>query len=163
MESCVPGSLISTFHHEIIFAKLNLKVEYPPFYERVFWDSSSPGKVSINWAINTIDSKKLFPNKPVESQVSEVNNILLNIYSNYIPNKIVLCEDKDPPWLANWIRAVIKMKNDASSVNLATNETVTKINFDEQSISNLIAALRPNKAHGYDGLSIRMLKWVLIL
>ena len=44
-----------------------------------------------------------------------------------------------------------------SSVNLRTNETVTKINFDEQLISKLIVALNPNKAHGHDGLSIRML------
>ena len=34
-----------------------------------------------------------------------------------------------------------------SSVNLATNETVTKINFHEQVISKLIVALNPNKAH----------------
>ena len=46
----------------------------------------------------------------------------------------------------------------SSSVNLATNETVTKINFDEQLISKLIVALNPNKAHGHDGLSIRMLQ-----
>ena len=45
-----------------------------------------------------------------------------------------------------------------SSVNLATNETVTKINFEEQLISKLIVALNPNKAHGHDGLSIRMLQ-----
>ena len=45
-----------------------------------------------------------------------------------------------------------------SSVNLATNETVTKINFDEQLISKLTVALNPNKAHGHDGLSIRMLQ-----
>ena len=45
-----------------------------------------------------------------------------------------------------------------SSVNYATNETVTKINFDEQLISKLIVALNPNKAHGHDGLSIRMLQ-----
>ena len=32
-----------------------------------------------------------------------------------------------------------------SSVNYATNETVTKINFDEQLISKLIVALNPNK------------------
>ena len=44
-----------------------------------------------------------------------------------------------------------------SSVNLATNETVTNINFDEQLISKLIVALNPNKAHGHDELSIRML------
>ena len=36
--------------------------------------------------------------------------------------------------------------------------TVTKINFDEQLISKLIAALNPNKAHGHDRLSVRMLQ-----
>ena len=39
-----------------------------------------------------------------------------------------------------------------SSVNLATNEAVTTVNFDEQLISKLIVALNPNKAHGHDGL-----------
>ena len=45
-----------------------------------------------------------------------------------------------------------------SSVNLATNETVTKINFDEKLISKLILTLNPNKTHGHDGLSIPMLR-----
>ena len=33
--------------------------------------------------------------------------------SNYIPNKTVLCDDKDLPWITNGMRAVIKMKNNA--------------------------------------------------
>ena len=37
-------------------------------------------------------------------------------------------------------------------------KTVTKMNFAEQLISKLIVALNPNKAHGHDGLSIRMLQ-----
>ena len=45
-----------------------------------------------------------------------------------------------------------------TSVHLATHKTVTKINFDEQLISKLIVALNPNKAHGFEGLSIRMLQ-----
>ena len=45
-----------------------------------------------------------------------------------------------------------------SSVNLATNETATEIHFHEQLISKLIVALNPNKAHGRDRLSIRMLQ-----
>ena len=45
-----------------------------------------------------------------------------------------------------------------SSVNLATNETVTNINFSEQLISKLIVAVNPNKAHGNDGLSSRILQ-----
>ena len=54
---------------------------------------------------------KLFLNKTVESQLSELNDLLLNIYSNYIPNKTVLCDDKDPPWMTNGIRTAIEMKN----------------------------------------------------
>ena len=111
MESGVHSSLSSTCHHEIVFAKLNLKVEYLPPYESVFWDYSRAGKASINRAINAIDWNEDFANKPVESQVSELNDLFLNIYSNYIPNKTVLCDDKDPPWMTNGIRTAIEMKN----------------------------------------------------
>ena len=82
IESGVHSSLSSTCHHEIVFATLNLKVEYPPPYKRVFWNCSGADKASINRTINAIDWEKLFENKTVESQASELNNILLNIYSN---------------------------------------------------------------------------------
>ena len=37
-ESGVHPSLHPKCHHQIVFAKLNLKVEYPPLYERLIWD-----------------------------------------------------------------------------------------------------------------------------
>ena len=49
----------------------------------------------------------------MESQVRELNYLLLNIYSNYIPIKTVLCYDKDPPQMTNGIITVIEMKNNA--------------------------------------------------
>ena len=76
----------------IVFAKLNLKVEYPPPQERIFWDYSRADKTSLNREINAIDWEKLFANKTMKSHVSELNDLLLNIYSNYIPNKTVLCD-----------------------------------------------------------------------
>ena len=190
----------------------------------------------------------------MESQVSELNDLLLNIYSNYIPNTTVLCDDNDPPLITNGTRTTIEMKNNAykeyimsdmrhnyyvrpenlttglsnlirdtkteyhsklaaksvipsdsdkiywsilktftngrkvpvvppllinkliisagsltknvlqfpwiahTSFNLATNEAVTTVNFDEQLISKLIVALNPNKVHGHDELSICMLQ-----
>ena len=48
MENVVHSSISSTCHHQIVFAKLNLKVEYSPPYKRVFWDYSGTDKVSIN-------------------------------------------------------------------------------------------------------------------
>ena len=113
IESGVHSSLSSTCHHKIVLAKLNLKVEYPPPYERILLDYSRANKVSVNRAINAIDREELLAKNPVESQVSQLNNLLLNIYSNYIPKKIVLCDDKYPLWMNNGIRAVIKMKSNA--------------------------------------------------
>ena len=66
MESGVHSSLSSTCHHEIVFAKLNLKVEYPRPYERVFWDYSRADKVSINRELNAIDCEERFANKTAE-------------------------------------------------------------------------------------------------
>ena len=52
-ESGIHSSLC-TCHHKLVFTKLNLKVEEPPPYERVFWDYSRANKASINRAINAI-------------------------------------------------------------------------------------------------------------
>ena len=51
--------------------------------------------------------------KTVESQVFELNDLFLNIYSNYIPNKTVLCYDKDFPWMSNGIRTATETKSNA--------------------------------------------------
>ena len=37
-ESGIHPSLHPKCHHQIVFAKLNLNVEYPPLYERLIWD-----------------------------------------------------------------------------------------------------------------------------
>ena len=53
------------------------------------------------------------------------------------------------------------IKNDSSLPNNQTLEAVTSfsdINIDTDTIIKLIRSLDPNKAHGCDGISIRMLK-----
>ena len=66
MENGVHSSLSSKCHREIVFAKLNLKVEYPRPYERVFWDYSRADKFSINRELNAIDCEERFANKTAE-------------------------------------------------------------------------------------------------
>ena len=55
IDSRFHSSLCSTYHHEIAFARLNLKAEYPLSYEHISWDYFRAGKSSINRAINAID------------------------------------------------------------------------------------------------------------
>ena len=47
----------------------------------------------------------------MHEQVELFNKTLLNIFHNFIPNKIVLCDDKHPPRMNNEIKNFIKRKN----------------------------------------------------
>ena len=47
----------------------------------------------------------------MNEQVELFNKTLLNIFHNFIPNKIILCDDKDPPWINGEIKKLIKRKN----------------------------------------------------
>ena len=39
------------------------------------------------------------------------NEILLNIMTNFIPNKLMIFDDKEPPWFDRKIQNLIKYKN----------------------------------------------------
>ena len=47
----------------------------------------------------------------MHEQVELFNKTFLNIFHNFIPNKIILCDDKDPPWMNGKIKNLIKRKN----------------------------------------------------
>ena len=46
----------------------------------------------------------LFSNKSVHEQVIIFNQTLMNIFSNYIPNKLTAVDDKDPPLMNESIK-----------------------------------------------------------
>ena len=50
MDSGVHTSLPPNSHHQIGYAKLNLKTEYPPLYERLVWDYKKT-KLTLNCSI----------------------------------------------------------------------------------------------------------------
>ena len=52
----------------------------------------------------------LFSNKSVHEQVTIFNQTLMNIFSNYIPNKLITIDDKDPPWINESIKKKIMAK-----------------------------------------------------
>ena len=102
-ESGVHPSLLLKCHYQIVFAKLNLNVEYPPLYERLIWDYKNADIPSINRAIDTFDWGNSFKCKNVHEQVYFFKKTILNILHKYISNKTILCNDKDLPWLNNEI------------------------------------------------------------
>ena len=108
MDSGVDSSLHPKCHHQIIYSKLNLKIEYPPPYIRKIWNYNRAETDLINCAIENCDWPSLFLGKNVHQQVEIFNKTLLNIFHNYIPNKFILCDGKDPPWIYEEINLCFK-------------------------------------------------------
>ena len=111
-QSGVHPSLQPKCHDQIIFAKLNLEVEYLSLYERLIWDCENPDIPSVNRAVNIFDWGNSFEGKNIHEQVHFFNKTILNIFHNYIPNKTILCNDKDPLWFNNEISKIPTKKND---------------------------------------------------
>ena len=53
----------------------------------------------------------MFNNKSVLKRISIFNEILMNIFSNFTPNKLVTFDDRDPPWMNDFVKSKIKWKN----------------------------------------------------
>ena len=40
-----------------------------------------------------------------------LNDIILNVFTNIVPNKVITCDDGDPPWINDNIKNKIRWKN----------------------------------------------------
>ena len=60
IHSGVHPSLHPNCHHQIIFAKFNLFIFYPPLYKRLVWHYQQANTDYIKWAIELFDWEKVF-------------------------------------------------------------------------------------------------------
>ena len=84
-----------------------MKIEYPLPHAREVWDYGKAQADLINCAIDQFD---FFLIKNINEQVILFNGTILNIFHNFIPNKMILCDDMDPPWMNEKIRHLINKK-----------------------------------------------------
>ena len=108
-DSGVHPSLHQNCHHQIIFAKVNMKIFYPPPYKRLVYPNANVE--AINSAIESFNWEKAFDGKDIHAQVASSNETPLNIFSNFIPNRTKTFTDGDPPWMTEDIKNKIKLKN----------------------------------------------------
>ena len=81
------------------------------------WDFKRANISSIRKAITMVDWQFMFLNKNTHEQAAIFNDILMNIFSNYIPNKYVTINDRDPPWMIEKIKNKINLKRSLSKSN----------------------------------------------
>ena len=75
-------------------------------------------------AIKMVDWHFMFMNKTVHEQVTAFNTILMNIFSNYIPNKYIVIDNKDPPLMTKAIKDKISSKKSLGSQKMSWNDKI---------------------------------------
>ena len=83
------SSLNSKCHHQITHCKLNLIIEYPPPYELLVWDYKKANIENIKKSLESVNWETLFGNKSVNTQVCIFNETIMNIFSNFVPSKLL--------------------------------------------------------------------------
>ena len=107
VESGSQPSLHPNCHLQIIYAKFNPEVLYPPPYTREVWHYQDSNVDLIRRSINEFDWDRAFANKHVDGKVLIFNKTVLNVLSNFILHEVVVCDDKDPPWFNGKIKSLI--------------------------------------------------------
>ena len=96
---------------QLIYAKFNLQIYYPPQYYREVCYYNDANTELIRPAVDQFNWQKAFLNKNINEKVTIFNQTILNILRNFIPHETVLCDDRDPRWFNNKIKSLIHEKN----------------------------------------------------
>ena len=110
-DSGVHSSLHINWHHQITYCKLNLIIEYPLPYQRLAWDYKKANLNPIKQALYQMNWSIILSNKDVHQQVNVLNSIILNVFTNYVSNKVITIDDKDPPLMAHFTKSKIEWQN----------------------------------------------------
>ena len=112
LDSGVRDSLDSTVKHKIVFCKINFKIPAPPKYSRTFWYFNRAREVSIQTAISEYPWEANLGTYDPNRQVDILNQTILNIMSNFVPNEVKTVRPREPEWMNNNIKKLSRKKSE---------------------------------------------------
>ena len=104
VNSGVHTTLHPNCHHQTVHTKFNLNISYSPRYQRLIWDYEKADSEKIKKALDSLNWERLFNKKNTDVQVAAFNETILNVFRNYVPNKYITIDDKDPAWMNETIK-----------------------------------------------------------
>ena len=106
--SGVMPSLDSHSKHSIIHGTLNFHIPIPPPYKRKVWDYKAAKVDLIRKDLTDTNWHDLFLDLNVHEMSLIFSDVLMNTFSKYIPNRTVICNDRDAPWVTPALKTAIK-------------------------------------------------------
>ena len=113
LDSGVRPSLDPTCKHQITFCKINFSIPPPPTYSRKLWQFSRADSSLITKAISQFPWQERLGqiSDDPSRQVELLNETILNIMSNFVPNKTTRIKPSEPEWLNREIKNMLKKQN----------------------------------------------------
>ena len=156
MESGIHSSLHSNCHHQIVFAKFNLSIFYPPPYERTVWYYERANTELIRRAIDQFDWVRALSNVNADEKVYFFTKTLLNIIQNFIPHETIICDDRDTPWINKEIKKLMLEKNLAFKSYWYSNKSTFLFEKFKALQYQLNISIEESKEKYYTNLSSRL-------
>ena len=111
LESGVHPTLHGQCHHQIIYGLLSIKNPAPPPYKRRLWYYDKANTAAIRKSIEMHNWYEALENITSPSHQGEIlNEILLNVFSNFIPNELVTVKPNNVPWITRSTKSMIQKK-----------------------------------------------------
>ena len=92
------------------FCNLNLHIP-SPVYSRKIWHYNRANSDAMTREVTDFPWINHLRNLDPSQQVEFFNNKIVNIACNFIPNNYVKIQPKDPLWINNNLRTMIKKQN----------------------------------------------------
>ena len=144
-------------HHQIVYAKFNLKIHYPPPNETKVWHFQKADFNLLRKTMNKFNWERAFFNLDINKMVSVCTTTIKNIMANFIPHETIICDDRDPPWINNRIKKLIYERNSLYKVYRVNNDTRI---FEKLTLlqKKLDLAMEKSKDTYYSNLSTKSVK-----
>ena len=156
VNSGVHTSLHPKYKHQVIHSSFNLNIYYPPPYQRLIWDYKKADPLKISKALDSVNWERLFTQHDINQQVKTLNEVLLNIFQNYVPNKYIIIDDKDPVWMNDTVKSKIIAKNLLFKQYIKNGRFESDFMFLETIANELNELISSTKALYYDNLAKKL-------
>ena len=167
MDPGIHQSLHSNCPHQIIYPNFDLKLFYPsppprpprpPRYERTAWHFSRANSDYIKKAINLFDWEweSSLNNLDVNEQLSAFNETIMNIMFNFVPNELVTCDDRDPPWMNRYIKILIAAINDFHKKSVLPSSNIGSLLIFKNLQNQLIQSIQTAKQKYFNKISRKL-------
>ena len=112
IESGVHPSLHEQCHHQIVYGKLSVSNIALPPYTRKIWYYDKAVFVAIWKSVKMFAWHEHLDNMTCPNeQVKLLNEVILNIYSNFIPNNVTTIRPRQAPWIRQAVENFLRKKN----------------------------------------------------